>query len=451
MDLSSSTTSWIYAFKTGSSLASDSTSQTIQQHDNDGYGTIQFDKTAQGGADANPFLESTSNSTSPDACGSLDTAASTSVASNVTTTPTLTLNGYTVSQTITQAKTKSTASNNSNNNDTKNSNQKTALHTNKARGHVRRTIPLVKRGETAEMVVRRQYSSSCTTNGSGSPSNSTLINNSSSNPDGERNMLVIAHSVMACLAFAFFFPIGGIVIRLSHFPGTLLAHASLQIGAYVMYTAAVGLGIYIALKPNSGELHNKHPIIGLFLFVLLMMQAPAGWMHHVGYKKYGGRTYWSYMHLWIGRIAITLGIINAGFGFMLTGTTGAGPIVYAVAAGINWVTYVLCAVIGENQRRETVKAVISSPRRMSANRNTTKDDDEQNPNSEPRVEVDNARDMEINVSGSIDMIVSRSMEVEPSGLALHSPHHQPHPRHYSIPLLSEGYHWRQNPTSRNKL
>jgi len=221
------------------------------------------------------------------------------------------------------------------------------------------------------------------------------------------------------------------MIRLCHFPGTLWAHAGLQIMAYVMFTAAAGLGIYIASKPSSVELHNKHPIIGLFLFVLLTIQASAGWMHHMGYEKYGGRTHWSYLHLWIGRISITLGIINGGFGFMLTGTTGAGPIVYATIAGMIWIAYVLCAVVGENHRRmKMVKTTISSSRRMSAKQNTIEDSNKQELNSEPQMEMNNARNMVMNASKSTDEI--------PSGLSLHPPH----PRHYHIPLHSERYYWR---------
>lgn len=166
------------------------------------------------------------------------------------------------------------------------------------------------------------------------------------------------------------------MIRLCHSPSTLWAHAGLQIGAYVMYTAAVGLGIYIALNPNLGELQDKHPIIGLSLFGLLLFQAPAGWMHHLGYKKYGGRTLWSYIHLWIGRVAIPLGIVNAGFGFILSGTTGTGPTAYAAVAAIIWAAYLVSVVIGEQQRRK--KLAESTISQMSMRRNTVDQAEDEN-------------------------------------------------------------------------
>lgn len=194
-------------------------------------------------------------------------------------------------------------------------------------------------------------------------------------------MIITAHAVCACLAFAFFFPIGGILIRVAHFKNTLWIHAGLQVAAYVVYIAAVVMGIWIVQNPDFGELQNKHPIIGLFLFALLFFQAPAGWMHHVGYKKYGGRTFWSHIHLWIGRIAITLGIINAGFGFVLSGTSGTGPIAYAVAAAIIWLAYVLAVVYGELKRNKTLAKSVSPVQqpgwRRSMRRITTADDDEE--------------------------------------------------------------------------
>ena len=222
---------------------------------------------------------------------------------------------------------------------------------------VRREVPLAKRGETAEMIVRRQTSSTCTL--TGSTGNSDPSQDSSFNIATTRMRVITVHAVCACLAFAFFFPIGGILIRVAHFNNTLWIHVGMQIAAYILYTASVGMGIWIAKHPNSGEIKSKHPIIGLFLFCLLFFQAPAGWMHHQGYKKYGRRTIWSYIHLWIGRVAITLGILNAGFGFMLSGTSGSGPITYVVLATLIWIAYVLSIVYGEHKRlRKVVKQVV---------------------------------------------------------------------------------------------
>lgn len=60
------------------------------------------------------------------------------------------------------------------------------------------------------------------------------------------HMVVTAHAVLACLAFAFLFPVGGILIRLASFRGVWLVHGLIQIVAYIFYIAAFGLGIYVS-------------------------------------------------------------------------------------------------------------------------------------------------------------------------------------------------------------
>ena len=60
----------------------------------------------------------------------------------------------------------------------------------------------------------------------------------------------IAHGAIMGLAFAFLFPVGAILIRIFSFPGLIWVHAAAQIFAYVMAIVGLGLGIYIALKPE---------------------------------------------------------------------------------------------------------------------------------------------------------------------------------------------------------
>lgn len=82
-------------------------------------------------------------------------------------------------------------------------------------------------------------------------------------------------------------------------------------------------------------------------------------MHHIMYKKYQGRTAWSHMHLWLGRIAITLGIINGGLGFQLADRlrmgSKPGMIAYSVVAGVVWLTWVAASIMGEKRRGKAVQ------------------------------------------------------------------------------------------------
>lgn len=58
--------------------------------------------------------------------------------------------------------------------------------------------------------------------------------------------MLIAHGVLAALAFVILFPAGAITIRLASFPGVVWFHAAFQAFAYLVYIAAFGLGVYLA-------------------------------------------------------------------------------------------------------------------------------------------------------------------------------------------------------------
>jgi hypothetical protein len=72
----------------------------------------------------------------------------------------------------------------------------------------------------------------------------------------------------------------------------------------------------------------------------LAFQPIAGYVHHLIYKKTGRRTFWAPLHVWWGRIVITVGIINGGLGTQLSDNTVKGEIAYGVIAGVIWLTWV---------------------------------------------------------------------------------------------------------------
>lgn len=167
------------------------------------------------------------------------------------------------------------------------------------------------------------------------------------------------HGVLASLAFVILFPVGSILIRLGSFRGAWLIHGLFQIFTYLVYTAAVGIGIWMVQQAPAqvGLLGKYHPIIGLVLFAALFFQPIMGYVHHLKYKKYQRRTFWSYGHLWLGRLAITLGMINGGLGLLLAydAPLGFAPsqgqvIAYGVVTGIMWLLYVAVAIAGERRR-----------------------------------------------------------------------------------------------------
>ncbi|KAL9092991.1 MAG: hypothetical protein Q9165_004129 [Trypethelium subeluteriae] len=174
------------------------------------------------------------------------------------------------------------------------------------------------------------------------------------NPQRSRN-IIIAHGVMASLALVIFFPLGAVVIRALNISGLTWLHAALQTFAYVVYIPAVGLGCWIAV--HKRYLNEHHPAIGLAIFILLILQPIFGSLHHNAFKKHGGRSIWSHAHIWLGRVIITLGMINGGLGLLLAGNASRGQqIAYGVVAGIVWVAYVISAIFGEANKAKVAQA-----------------------------------------------------------------------------------------------
>ncbi|KAF2736340.1 hypothetical protein EJ04DRAFT_533729 [Polyplosphaeria fusca] len=175
---------------------------------------------------------------------------------------------------------------------------------------------------------------------------------------------LIAHGVLASLAFVIFFPLGAIMIRIASFPGLWWVHGLFQVFAYALFTAAVGLGIWFNNQIPDSLLDHYHPVIGLLCFALLFFQPILGVLHHTQFKKYNRRTFWSYGHLWLGRIVITLGMINGGLGMLLATETGffvpsrGQMIAYGVIAGLMWVAWVLASVFGEVKRSRGSKKTV---------------------------------------------------------------------------------------------
>ncbi|PVI01193.1 hypothetical protein DM02DRAFT_362727 [Periconia macrospinosa] len=185
---------------------------------------------------------------------------------------------------------------------------------------------------------------------------------------GDGQKILIAHAVMASLAFVIFFPMGAILVRLSSFPGTWLLHGIFQVFAYLVYTAAFGIGVWIVSRVPVDLISSYHPIIGIIVFALLFFQPILGLLHHFAYKKYRRRTVWSYGHLWLGRIVITLGMINGGLGLLLASETGfyapsRGQIIaYGIVAGFMWLMWVLASIAGERRRARSRRVIVHDRR-----------------------------------------------------------------------------------------
>lgn len=157
--------------------------------------------------------------------------------------------------------------------------------------------------------------------------------------DGPSNLntVILAHAVLMPLAFALFYPLGAMMIRLLNFKNLVWVHAGWMVFTYLIVLAGMGLGVWIAV--TTAQLGTYHAIIGLVVTGSLLLQPVTGLTHHLLYKRHSGTNAATYPHVWWGRAIITLGIINGGFGLQLTGEPNGVYIGYGVGAGIVWLLW----------------------------------------------------------------------------------------------------------------
>ncbi len=163
-----------------------------------------------------------------------------------------------------------------------------------------------------------------------------------------QDRFVQAHGTLASIAFVAIFPIGAILVRLASFRQLAWTHGALQIFGLAIFIAAAGIGIFMA---DGGDyLREPHAIIGLLLLAVLFFMPFVGVIHHRVYKTVQKRTWWSYGHIFTGRVAVVLGMVNGGLGLRLANARSSYTIAYGVFAGLMGVVYIGAIVFGEVTR-----------------------------------------------------------------------------------------------------
>lgn len=157
-----------------------------------------------------------------------------------------------------------------------------------------------------------------------------------------------AHAVIMIVVFVVLLPSFALMLRVIPSSKIVDVHACLQL--FTLSLAIAGLGIGISMARSLQYLHTYHPIIGMVVVSSLVVFQPAmGFLQHRHFHKTGDKSAFAYIHRWLGRCLIVLGIINAGLGFHLaqpgTSYSPTGAIIaYAVVAGLVGIAYVLGVV-----------------------------------------------------------------------------------------------------------
>ena len=278
MSFTDSSSSWIYASRSGDALDTDDVSASISQHNNDKTFSLDL-SSGTGGSSSNPFVtqsEQPSESAAVSGSGTSQTAtASQTGDSSSTSTVSTPTNGV--------------------------------------------SDPLASSGAG-------------TTSGSDSGTNASQMTESDNT-----STLLNSHGIIMSVLFLALFPFFSLTLYLPTTKKVRFIHAPLQVLATILLIIGMALGIVLGNRID--EIDGYHQIIGFIVVAMLVLFQPAmGLYQHLYYHKTGGRTIFGVMHRWLGRSMILLGIINGGLGWQLTNSTGA-YVPYGVVAGIVFLIY----------------------------------------------------------------------------------------------------------------
>jgi Cytochrome domain of cellobiose dehydrogenase len=176
---------------------------------------------------------------------------------------------------------------------------------------------------------------------SGSSSDSSKSSESESNNSQVRR----SHGIIMAVVFLFLFPIGALMTYLPFSRKILFAHVPLQLLSVSLLIVAMALGVKLGVDIDAYD--EYHQIIGYITVSCLVLFQPAlGLIQHVRFRKVEKRTIFGYVHQWLGRILILLGIVNGGLGLRISGEIGSedvprwSVIAYGVAAGVVGLLYI---------------------------------------------------------------------------------------------------------------
>ncbi|PVH77590.1 iron reductase domain protein [Cadophora sp. DSE1049] len=149
-----------------------------------------------------------------------------------------------------------------------------------------------------------------------------------------------AHGIVMGVVVVLLFPFGAMFMRMG---GSGIVHGILQVLSLCALLVGLGLGVRLANLRNM-NLTTTHPLFGIIIVALFLIQPIFGLIHHIQYKRNLSRAGVSHLHIWYGRILILLAIINGGLGLKLANNSRNGEIAYGVVAGVVGAAYIAMCV-----------------------------------------------------------------------------------------------------------
>ncbi|KAI2627358.1 putative iron reductase domain protein [Hypomontagnella submonticulosa] len=132
---------------------------------------------------------------------------------------------------------------------------------------------------------------------------------------GSMDAKLIVHAVIMVFVFLGLYPFGIFVLRLG---GWVRWHGWNQGAALILTIMGSGLGFAVSSSYNRTKSYNTaHQVIGILIFIFIIAQFALGYFHHRTFKKTQQTTKMAPIHVWLGRLMLVLGVINAFLGFPL--------------------------------------------------------------------------------------------------------------------------------------
>ncbi|KYK60303.1 cellobiose dehydrogenase [Drechmeria coniospora] len=130
---------------------------------------------------------------------------------------------------------------------------------------------------------------------------------------GKRDVRSALHAAFMIFFVVFMFPLGVVLLRLGRWARW---HGLNQTVGMVGVLAGLVLGVLTSFHyQRSRDFRSYHQILGFILVGFILIQFSLGVLHHTQYRKTQAPTKFGRVHLWLGRIIIFVGTLNALFGF----------------------------------------------------------------------------------------------------------------------------------------
>lgn len=166
--------------------------------------------------------------------------------------------------------------------------------------------------------------------------------------------LRLFHGLTMFLSWGLLLPIGIFAARFGrHYPNALWfkIHRPVQMLGVVLQTA--GFIAIVLDVPVGAFSYQPHSAIGAFVFIVGILQPVNAFFRphkEAGSEPTRGRVWWERIHLWSGRVALVLGMLNPFGGFQAIGAHSAVVTAYTVWFATYWAAYIGLSLAGEPVR-----------------------------------------------------------------------------------------------------